>query len=147
MELMVAVWVATLQSMQYLTLWRMTWPLLNKLIDQHRVGIDQTAVARTVPDQMKLTAFVVQIDTHFTVGQGGVSLGHDQLHRVHIDIDHGFTLVGILQALFGVLQTDMERAVDVKMDLTDRDGLLVGAGLAPAFDRQGTHDETSHVVC
>jgi hypothetical protein len=41
----------------------------------------------------------------------------------------------------------MEGAVDVKMDLPDRDGLLVGTGLAPAFERQGTHDKTSIVDC
>ncbi|MCY1181158.1 hypothetical protein D9M73_216470 [compost metagenome] len=96
---------------------------------------------------MELSAFVVQIDTHLTVGQGGVSLGHDQIHRVHIDIDHGFRLVGLLQALFGLLQTEVQRAVDVEMNFPHRGGLLGAAGFAPTFDRQGTHDETSHVDC
>ncbi len=54
--------------------------LLNQLINQHRVGIDQASIARSVPDQMELAALVVQVDAHLAVGQGAVSLWQDQIH-------------------------------------------------------------------
>jgi hypothetical protein len=98
-----------------------------------------------MPDQMELTALVVYIDAHLAVGQRAVSLWQFQFQRVHVDIDHGFTLMGLLQVFFSVLQTLMEGAIDVKMDFTHRGRLLLSVDFAPAFDRQGTHGEISVV--
>jgi len=100
-----------------------------------------------MPDQMEMATLLMQIDPHLAVGQGAVSLWKFQVQRIHIDIDHDFRLVGLFQAFFSLLQTQMEIAIDVKMDLAYWGGLLLAAGFAPAFDRQGTHGETSDMDC
>jgi hypothetical protein len=126
------------------------WPgfpsaLIKQLINQNRVAIDQASITCPMPNQMELTPLVVDIDAHLAVGQRGVSLGQDQLKCVHVDIDHEFTAMSLLQVFFSLFQAPMEGTIDVKMNFTHWFRLFCTVGFAPAFDRQGTHDEISVV--
>ncbi|MNG32644.1 hypothetical protein D3C84_1187100 [compost metagenome] len=52
-------------------------------------------------------------------------------------------ILGLVQALFGLLQQQMGGLADVELDETHRGGLFIVAAFAPAFDAQAIHDETS----
>jgi hypothetical protein len=53
--------------------------------------------------------------------------------------------MGLLQTFFSFLQSQTEGAIDVKMNFTYWFRLFSTVEFAPAFDRQGTHDEISVV--